>query len=405
MGSVTNNTDYVIKKSGTQIYNNGSLSTTITTATFSTTYNLYLFGNNENGTFAFPFYSKIYYCKIWENGVLVRDFIPVLDGNNVACLLERVENKFYYNKGTGIFSYGTVGTPVIGEVARTCYVHKPKYTMLYSYGDLGESGDFFKTRFYNSASSKDHDFGTNFTYTKEATDLKIYGNQPSTSYDSSAGILTNNQFDMSKYSAIYAKSSYTNMGRGTNLYICTFTPGATYNLNSNATRSMCFQVAGSSAQMIVNKPNNAFTISKTDTRKIGYGVASEGWGGNATGYLYVLALFEPDDITQLAAYLGVNPTISDILAVSSQLLSDIGAVRMMLKCTGDFMITALNNSTFMTQLNSSAYKSIVLGNTAWNKFYTYVTTYRQVSRMEFVEILSAIGNTSAMLIMEVTVWI
>lgn len=49
---------------------------------------------------------KLYYLKITESGTLVRDFIPVVDGNNVPCLYEKVEGKLYYNQGEGEFLYG-----------------------------------------------------------------------------------------------------------------------------------------------------------------------------------------------------------------------------------------------------------------------------------------------------------
>lgn len=55
--------------------------------------------------------AKIYNAEIWNDNVLVRDFIPVLDGSGVPCMYDRVEDKFYYNAGTGDFIAG----PVIGE--------------------------------------------------------------------------------------------------------------------------------------------------------------------------------------------------------------------------------------------------------------------------------------------------
>ena len=54
---------------------------------------------------------KIYYFKIYDNGTLVRNFIPVLDKNGVPCMYDLVENKYYYNAGTGDFIAG----PIIGE--------------------------------------------------------------------------------------------------------------------------------------------------------------------------------------------------------------------------------------------------------------------------------------------------
>ena len=50
--------------------------------------------------------AKIYSCKIYNNNILVRDFIPVLDKNNVPCLYDKVEEKKYYNQGTGEFTVG-----------------------------------------------------------------------------------------------------------------------------------------------------------------------------------------------------------------------------------------------------------------------------------------------------------
>ncbi len=56
------------------------------------------------------FKGYIFGCKIWDNGTLVRDFIPVLDVNGTPCMYDKVEGKFYYNAGTGQFIAG----PVIG---------------------------------------------------------------------------------------------------------------------------------------------------------------------------------------------------------------------------------------------------------------------------------------------------
>lgn len=63
---------------------------------------------------------KLYGFKMYDNGTLIRDFIPVINQDNVACLYEQIEGKFYYNKGTGAFSAGsTTGSPVvIGDKAR-----------------------------------------------------------------------------------------------------------------------------------------------------------------------------------------------------------------------------------------------------------------------------------------------
>lgn len=49
--------------------------------------------------------SRIYRITINRNGNALYDMIPVLDKNKVPCLYDKVENKYYYNQGTGDFVY------------------------------------------------------------------------------------------------------------------------------------------------------------------------------------------------------------------------------------------------------------------------------------------------------------
>lgn len=51
---------------------------------------------------------KVYYCKLWENGVLVRNMIPCKNPSNVAGLYDTVNGVFYTNAGTGTFNVGSV---------------------------------------------------------------------------------------------------------------------------------------------------------------------------------------------------------------------------------------------------------------------------------------------------------
>lgn len=48
---------------------------------------------------------KLYFFKVYDNDILVRDYIPVLDSSNRPCLYDKVEDKFYYNEGSGEFLY------------------------------------------------------------------------------------------------------------------------------------------------------------------------------------------------------------------------------------------------------------------------------------------------------------
>jgi hypothetical protein len=54
----------------------------------------------------YNFPGKIYYAKIYDNNILVRDMIPVLDLNGTPCLYDKVTQQFFYNQGTGQFIAG-----------------------------------------------------------------------------------------------------------------------------------------------------------------------------------------------------------------------------------------------------------------------------------------------------------
>ena len=49
--------------------------------------------------------SKVYWLKMWQGAEIVRDFIPVLDMNDVPCMYDKVSGDLFYNQGTGQFIY------------------------------------------------------------------------------------------------------------------------------------------------------------------------------------------------------------------------------------------------------------------------------------------------------------
>jgi len=66
---------------------------------------LILFAEVLNGTASLFSTMRLFGCQIYDNDILVRDFIPVLDINNIPCLYDKVNRKFHYNKGNGQFVY------------------------------------------------------------------------------------------------------------------------------------------------------------------------------------------------------------------------------------------------------------------------------------------------------------
>lgn len=90
--------------SGTQSFTVGN------TSSFNSNYSLWIFALNNGGSLFGGALMKLYYLKIWDNGVLIRDYIPVKNilNDNKICLYDKVENKFYYNAGSGEFIAGGV---------------------------------------------------------------------------------------------------------------------------------------------------------------------------------------------------------------------------------------------------------------------------------------------------------
>lgn len=78
----------------------------VTNLTTSDTRSLTLFARHSSNIEAYS-KAKIYYCKLCENGILVRNFIPCYrNSDGEAGLYDTVNNVFYTNQGTGTFIKG-----------------------------------------------------------------------------------------------------------------------------------------------------------------------------------------------------------------------------------------------------------------------------------------------------------
>lgn len=106
-----------MEKDAEKNYLNGVQQTSNNTKTFNCNYSFYLFGLNTGGTgetAGTQFTGKIYSCKIWDDGTLVRDFVPVITTDtNKPGMYDKVSGKLFTNKGTGTdFTYGHKIIPV-----------------------------------------------------------------------------------------------------------------------------------------------------------------------------------------------------------------------------------------------------------------------------------------------------
>ena len=106
--SAFDNEFHTHKVLNSKYYIDNVLQGTQTSLTFSNTENAYIFDVKNRSTDSSVGVQKwqIKKCKIYNSNTLVRDYIPVLDSSNRPCLYDKVEDKFYYNKGSGEFLYG-----------------------------------------------------------------------------------------------------------------------------------------------------------------------------------------------------------------------------------------------------------------------------------------------------------
>ena len=102
------NTKYNVFKDKNIMYLDNTQITNATYTTFETPTNMFIFAMDEVSA---KFYSsiKLFNLKIYNDNVLVRDFIPCYrNSDNEVGLYDLVNNVFYTNQGTGAFTYGEV---------------------------------------------------------------------------------------------------------------------------------------------------------------------------------------------------------------------------------------------------------------------------------------------------------
>ena len=79
---------------------------TYTAVTTATTCTMLLFAANYAGKVDYLAYAKIYSCQIYDNGTLIRDYVPCINPSGEAGLYDLVYGVFYGNAGTGVFAVG-----------------------------------------------------------------------------------------------------------------------------------------------------------------------------------------------------------------------------------------------------------------------------------------------------------
>ena len=79
------------------------VSQSYTNETFQVPVNLALLANNQNGGITWFASAKLYSCQIYDNGTLVRNYVPCIKDDGEVGLYDLVGKQFYGNAGTGVF--------------------------------------------------------------------------------------------------------------------------------------------------------------------------------------------------------------------------------------------------------------------------------------------------------------
>ena len=73
---------------------------------------MYIFAENVGGVSKYPTAARVYSMKIWQDDVLVRNFVPVLADNMEPGFYDTVEQKLYVAQGiSGLWDYGQIVGP------------------------------------------------------------------------------------------------------------------------------------------------------------------------------------------------------------------------------------------------------------------------------------------------------
>lgn len=83
----------------------GNQTEPLTSVSFTTQTNLFIFNASGNQYLTQKYIGRLYTFKIYDNSVLVRNFIPCLDTTGTPCLYDTVSKTCFYNQGTGTFGY------------------------------------------------------------------------------------------------------------------------------------------------------------------------------------------------------------------------------------------------------------------------------------------------------------
>ena len=107
-------------------------SVTATNQSFSSSYNLYLLTVNTAGAVGAYVAAKIYSCKIYDNGSLIRDYIPAKRSDGIAGMYDAINDTFTASSGSSNFIAGREASEIIATQTSVTRTYKIPFNTSYT---------------------------------------------------------------------------------------------------------------------------------------------------------------------------------------------------------------------------------------------------------------------------------
>lgn len=311
---------------------------------------------------------------------IIRDYVPCYrKSDGEIGLFDKVNNVFYTNDGTGeflkgedvpcgcIFQPGIVGkTNVVEGAVIPCHIEQiVNYTMLYYYGDECED--------ITGGWQTQSEMGSTGSRSKNADNLYVRSNVSNSTTYSNAMYETKNYLEREGYAGMAAQGTVTEKDSNSIGGHLTFNPPENI-WGQHHHVAEIFDKVETKAIKCVNFADGFYGNQFAESGRVGI-VARN---GKLQIYCYAVWLYKEDDWESLCTLAGISvpSDIETLLADTDSITAILSKKRcvdtMINHCTGEFMSRAVRNSTFITALNSSPYKTVVQANEHWAKFLAMV---------------------------------
>lgn len=156
---------------------NGVIALTQNYAQFTCQFSMYLFTCHSTESVSRG-KGKLYSCRIYDNGILVRDYIPALRSDGIAGLYDAVNDTFVASIGSGNFTYSTIEPTIVAKQTSVTGSYKIPFDASYTVSASSVSGYTTPKSITRIASSKSYTIEQKYEVikVKDLSLFDVYGN-------------------------------------------------------------------------------------------------------------------------------------------------------------------------------------------------------------------------------------